>query len=50
MTETVSYMIVERGSHNVGNNWIEAGTIPVESEWRKVHLEHKFTETPVVLT
>jgi serralysin len=50
-TETVSYMIVERGSHYLTDGtWIEAGSVPVDASWRKVHLEHKFASKPVVLT
>jgi len=43
-------MIVERGTHELSDGtWIEAGSIPVDGEWRKVHLEHEFVK-PVVLT
>lgn len=51
-TETVSYMVVERGIHELSDGtWIEAGHAQkIKKRWTRVKFEHKFTETPVVLT
>jgi hypothetical protein len=49
--ESVSYMIVEEGEHQLNDGtWIEAGKAVVGSEWVDVKFDADFTKKPVVFS
>ena len=53
ITETVGYLVVERGSHQLANGtWLEADTIPVGSgeAWQAGYFLAPFATNPVVLS
>ena len=50
-TETLSYMIVERGSYQLADGtWIEAGSIDGTKDFQEVKFESEFDATPVVFS
>jgi serralysin len=51
-TETVSYMVIERGIHELSDGtWVEAGHAKnIGKKWKRIKFTHKFDSKPVVLT
>ena len=48
--ESVSYLVVEKGTHDVGGASIEAGTLEADENWQSTTLDGSFDGSPVVLS